>query len=187
MFSGSTANDFKMLLIFLVGLFVVWFLFKGPERVAQEDQKIFQEPLQPLGSGGTYGPANNSVGFVPLVTWNKFETDYFTVELPPGWRMEVLSGVNTYTGIFTNGTTTFTFDYGPFVTRLTRETDTRYTVTSEKINGYDSIMVRPKTTDATVTEVFIDKRGGDKLSISGTNQSVGGQETLFNIARTVEF
>lgn len=187
MFSGSTANDFKMLLIFLVGLFIVWMIYGGPERVVTEEQKIFQEPLQPLGGGGTYGPANNSYGFVPLVSWNKYETTYFTVELPPGWRVVELEGVGSYVGEFTNDVSTFTFDYGQYSTHLVREGDDRYTFAYEIIDGYDAELIRPKTTDATISGVFIDRRGAEGLTVSGTNLSPGEQETLFNITRTIEF
>lgn len=182
------AQDLPKVLLLFLAVFVIWVLFGGRDRYEANpsEQGIFMEPLDPLGSGETYGPANNSVGFVQPDTWKLTHTEKFDVYLPPGWTFTELQGVDSYVGEFTSGTTKITFDYGQYSTHLVREGDERYTVTYETIDNHDAELVRPKTAEGTITGVYIDHSDED-LVLSSTYLSTADQDLLFNIARTVEF
>lgn len=181
-------NELKIFGLILLGLFIAWVLLGGKERYEADpsQQGVFLEPLTPVGSGATYGPSNSSNGFVPPSTWNRVQTEKFSIFLPAGWKFEELQGVGSYVGRFTNGITTFTFDYGTYSTHVVREGDQRYTTTYETIDRNDAELVRPKTSAGTITGVYID-HGQEDLTIIGNSLSLANQDLLFNMARTVEF
>ncbi|MBP6911722.1 MAG: hypothetical protein KBB88_00785 [Candidatus Pacebacteria bacterium] len=181
-------NELKIFGLILLGLFVVWVFLGGKERYEADpsQQGVFIEPLAPVGTGATYGPSNSSSGFTPPSTWLPVETEKFSVYLPYGWKFEELQGVDSYVGRFTNGITTFTFDYGRYSTHIIREGDERYTTIYETIDRKNAELVRPKTTTGTITGVYID-HGDEDLTITGNSLSTANQDLLFNIARTVDF
>lgn len=182
------AEDLPKVLLLFLAVFVIWVLFGGKDRYETNpaEQGVFMEPLAPLGSGETYGPSNSSNGFAPPKTWTLTHTEKFDVYLPPGWTFTELQGVGSYVGEFTSGATKITFDYGEYSTHLVREGDERYTVSYEKIDNKDAELVRPKTTEGSITGVYIDA-GDEDLVLSSTYLSTANQDLLFNIARTVEF
>lgn len=182
------AEDLPKVLLLFLAVFVIWVLFGGKDRYETNpaEQGVFMEPLAPLGTGETYGPSNSSNGFAPPKTWTLVKTEKFDVYLPPGWTFTELDGVGSYVGEFTSGTKKITFDYGPYSTHLVREGDERYTVTYETIDGDEAELVRPKTTEGSITGVYIDHSDED-LVLSSTYLSTADQDLLFNIARTVEF
>lgn len=182
-------KDVRWMLLIIAGVFVIWVATGGPARL--DMQGIFLKPPAPLSTGETYG---GEIGtptyrgkFVPPSTYRATNTKYFTVALPSGWTFEESENYgNYYSGVFSNGKTILTFDYGSAPSPLpVPEED--YVIVSEKVDKATTKFVYPKKSGDGVTGAYYKRTFGKDLTIAGDNLTRAEQNTAFTIMRSVDF
>jgi hypothetical protein len=80
----------------------------------------------------------------------------FRVTIPPGWRYEPQSGVDSIVGAFVGDGITLLFDYGYYSNPLPNEYDAKYTISYETIDGRKAKMVQSKIPGKGLIGVYYD-------------------------------
>lgn len=184
-------KELKWFLGALAIVWMIWFLTGGPARYESEHQdKPFLKAPIPLDTGEVYGPTgyvniNAPAGWTSITVKN-----YFGIALPVGWYRKDEQTVTGggYRGTITDGHTQLFFDYGPQAISPITEGDSSYTASHETIDKEDALVIKPKTSSATVTGVYFAKTpSGAHFSLVGFNLSTTERTTALSIARTIDF
>ncbi|HEC64842.1 MAG TPA: hypothetical protein ENI23_06095 [bacterium] len=121
--------------------------------------------------------------------WEKIITEKFTLYAPPDWKYLQKQGIDSYVGEIKNSTSSISFDYGWYSNPLdSYNDDPYYSVTHEKIDGYEAKIIRPiELTNENFAGLFIDLDGITKLNLSGSNLTKDQIAIVLEIFRTLEF
>ena len=101
--------------------------------------------------------------------WQLVDANSFTISLPPSWKFNTLQGIDSYVAEFVGDGVTLNFDYGWYSNPLADESDSRYVVTYETIDGKKAKIVVPKDIGNGTTGVYFEDVGDgmSRLQISG--------------------
>ncbi|MCA9356365.1 hypothetical protein H6790_00810 [Candidatus Nomurabacteria bacterium] len=190
---ASEFRDFRFLILILIVIWILWFITGGVQRVKEQGTAAFITPRQDIDDESiVYGPTVGgpettleAASYPP--GWIRYDTFYFSFYMPSDFSYNELSGVNTFSGELTNGSVTYTFDFGTLVEKTIKDTDTKYIFADGEIDGFDTTYVKPASIYGTRTEVFIDRGARENLLLYGNNLTETNQNILFDIARTVDF
>jgi len=190
---ASEFKDFRFLILILIIIWILWFITGGIQRIKEQGTGAFITPRHTIDDESiVYGPtvggpeANNENIYYPP-GWIRYDTFYFSFYMPSNFSYKELSGTNTFVAELTNGTTTFTFDFGTLVESTIRYDDSRYILAEGKIDGFDTTYIKPINISGTRTEVFVDRGARENFLLYGNNLDESEQNILFDIARTVDF
>lgn len=137
----------------------------------------------------SYNP-KGEIASGPYKGWKFIDVDdNFSVLLPPGWWGVRKTSMDSLSrGLFTNGDTKLSFEYGKDTNELRYEAFNTHQIIYGQIDGEPTKFVRPKNSFANVTGAFIKKSRRKELTIT-TNDALDKTEEnlIFAIIQTVRF
>ena len=113
----------------------------------------------------------------------------FSLQLPPGWKLNELQGIDSYVGEVVGGGIRLKFDYGRYSWSLNPGDDMAHlhTVTYETVGGVEAKLIVPTGDSGGYTGVYFAKLGVLRLSLNlvGKDLTPAQQRTALTIFRSI--
>ena len=111
----------------------------------------------------------------------------FSLNLPPGWELNELQGIDSYVGEVVGDGVKLTFDYGMYSWALELREDMAHlhTVTYETIGGVEAKLIVPTGDSGGYTGVYFDKLDSASLNLVGEDLTPAQQQVALIIFRSI--
>ena len=111
----------------------------------------------------------------------------FSLQLPPGWELKELQGIDSYVGEVTGDGVRLTFDYGGFSWGLDPSDDPAhtYSVVYEAIDGVEAKLLISMEVGSGYTGVYFANLGGPSLNLVGEGLTPEQQQTAIAVFRSI--
>ena len=119
-------------------------------------------------------------------SWQTLDFGAFKLKTPKGWSIIEAQGYDSYVGRLTNGSDTFSFDYGWYTAEIDETEHTNHLYAQDTINGLTAVLQIPKVDGEGSIVMFIPKvTGSNKFGIAGSN--IKGTDTILKIFKSIVF
>lgn len=177
-------EDLRYILFILLVIFGVWMFTGGPDR-AENKFNPFIKPANPIDSGEVYGAYDPELAeYLQENEWQVLYTNNFSIAIDDDCEI-VPDEYDSDVGHIVCPDFDLRYTYGFFSNPLSYDDDFRYIVTYEELGRETGRFVRPRTENALITGVYIEKSNRRSLTVYQSNLTDEQQAEAFVIFRTL--